>query len=110
MAIIEVSGLSKKYRIGTKLPYKTFRETIMNAITSPARLFKRNGSGGNNTIWAFKDASSISTDHSSYDYNFIAQHSRLIVDTRNAVKGGFWFEQVECGKGVTLQPMGMMLV
>jgi UDP-N-acetyl-D-glucosamine dehydrogenase len=29
----------------------------------------------------------ISTDHSSYDYNFIAQHSRLIVDTRNAMKG-----------------------
>lgn len=29
----------------------------------------------------------ISTDHSSYNYNFIAQHSRLIVDTRNAMKG-----------------------
>lgn len=43
MSIIEVSGLSKKYRIGTKLPYKTLRETLMNAITSPARLFKRNG-------------------------------------------------------------------
>jgi UDP-N-acetyl-D-glucosamine dehydrogenase len=29
----------------------------------------------------------ITTDHSSYDYNFIAQHSRLVVDTRNAMKG-----------------------
>ena len=29
----------------------------------------------------------ISTDHSSYDYNFIAKNSRLIVDTRNATKG-----------------------
>ena len=29
----------------------------------------------------------ISTDHSSYDYRFIAQHSSLIVDTRNAMKG-----------------------
>jgi UDP-N-acetyl-D-glucosamine dehydrogenase len=29
----------------------------------------------------------ISTDHSSYDYNFIAKNSRLIVDTRNAMKG-----------------------
>jgi UDP-N-acetyl-D-glucosamine dehydrogenase len=29
----------------------------------------------------------ISTDHFSYDYNFIAKHSRLIVDTRNAMKG-----------------------
>jgi UDP-N-acetyl-D-glucosamine dehydrogenase len=29
----------------------------------------------------------VSTDHSSYDYAFIARHSRLIVDTRNAMKG-----------------------
>ena len=29
----------------------------------------------------------ISTDHSSYDYDFIANHSRLVVDTRNAMKG-----------------------
>jgi UDP-N-acetyl-D-glucosamine dehydrogenase len=29
----------------------------------------------------------IATDHSAYDYNFIAKHSRLIVDTRNAMKG-----------------------
>ncbi|MBM4137476.1 MAG: nucleotide sugar dehydrogenase [Nitrospira sp.] len=29
----------------------------------------------------------ISTDHSSYDYGFIAEHSRLIIDTRNAMKG-----------------------
>jgi UDP-N-acetyl-D-glucosamine dehydrogenase len=28
----------------------------------------------------------ISTDHSSYDYGFIAKHSRLVVDTRNAMK------------------------
>jgi len=38
--IIEVSGLSKQCRIGTKLPYKTFREAIMNAIISPARFLK----------------------------------------------------------------------
>ena len=29
----------------------------------------------------------ISTDHSSYDYSFIAKQSRLVVDTRNAMKG-----------------------
>ncbi len=29
----------------------------------------------------------ISTDHSSYDYRFIADYSSLIVDTRNAMKG-----------------------
>lgn len=28
----------------------------------------------------------ISTDHSTYDYSFIAKHSNLIVDTRNAIK------------------------
>jgi lipopolysaccharide transport system ATP-binding protein len=57
VSIIEVSGLSKQYHIGTKLPYKSLRETIMNVVTSPARLFKRNGSGENNTIWALKDVS-----------------------------------------------------
>ncbi len=55
--IIKVSGLSKQYRIGIKLPYKTFRETLMNVITSPARLFKGNGSGKDNTIWVLKDVS-----------------------------------------------------
>jgi lipopolysaccharide transport system ATP-binding protein len=29
----------------------------MNVVTSPARLFKRNGSGENSTIWALKDVS-----------------------------------------------------
>ncbi|OQA91052.1 MAG: UDP-N-acetyl-D-glucosamine 6-dehydrogenase [Elusimicrobia bacterium ADurb.Bin231] len=33
------------------------------------------------------DAVLISTDHSVYDYNFILKHSRIIIDTRNAVKG-----------------------
>jgi len=55
--IISVENLSKQYHIGAKVPYKTFRETLMNAITSPARLFKGNGSRENNTIWALKDVS-----------------------------------------------------
>lgn len=29
----------------------------------------------------------IATDHSCYDYNFILQHARLVVDTRNATNG-----------------------
>ena len=29
----------------------------------------------------------IVTDHSDYDYNWIAQHASLVVDTRNAMKG-----------------------
>jgi UDP-N-acetyl-D-glucosamine dehydrogenase len=32
------------------------------------------------------DAVVISTDHTSYDYNWIVKHSRLVVDTRNAIK------------------------
>jgi UDP-N-acetyl-D-glucosamine dehydrogenase len=38
----------------------------------------------------------ISTDHSSYDYNFIAKNSRLVVDIRNAMKGvsGFAKEKI----------------
>jgi len=33
---------------------------------------------------AQQDCVLIATDHSAYDYDFIAQHSKLIVDTRNA--------------------------
>ncbi len=28
----------------------------------------------------------IATDHSAYDYEFIVEHARLVVDTRNATK------------------------
>jgi lipopolysaccharide transport system ATP-binding protein len=57
MSIISVENLSKQYHIGTKLAYMTLRETLMNVITSPARLFKGNGSRENSTIWALKDVS-----------------------------------------------------
>ena len=33
------------------------------------------------------DAVLISTDHSSYDYQFIVDNARLVIDTRNATKG-----------------------
>ena len=33
-----------------------------------------------------QDAVLIATDHSAYDYAFIVQHARLVVDTRNATK------------------------
>ncbi|HEY2895251.1 MAG TPA: nucleotide sugar dehydrogenase [Pirellulales bacterium] len=35
---------------------------------------------------ASQDCVLIATDHSAYDYGFIVQHSRLVVDTRNATK------------------------
>ena len=62
--IIEVLGLSKRYRIGTKMPYKTLRETLMNAVKSPAKLFRLNSSRitdhslqSPDTFWALKDVS-----------------------------------------------------
>jgi UDP-N-acetyl-D-glucosamine dehydrogenase len=35
---------------------------------------------------AEQDCVLVATDHTAYDYDFIVQHSRLIVDTRNATK------------------------
>jgi UDP-N-acetyl-D-glucosamine dehydrogenase len=32
------------------------------------------------------DAVLISTDHSSYDYQFIVDNAKLVIDTRNATK------------------------
>jgi len=36
---------------------------------------------------ASQDCILIATDHSAYDWNFVAKHARLIVDTRNATLG-----------------------
>ncbi len=33
-----------------------------------------------------QDCTLIATDHTAYDYDFIVQHSQLVVDTRNATK------------------------
>jgi UDP-N-acetyl-D-glucosamine dehydrogenase len=35
---------------------------------------------------ASQDCVLIATDHSAYDYSFIVQNARLVVDTRNATK------------------------
>jgi UDP-N-acetyl-D-glucosamine dehydrogenase len=36
---------------------------------------------------AAQDCVLIATDHTAYDYKFIVEHARLVVDTRNATKG-----------------------
>ncbi len=60
---IRADGLSKIYRIGRRLPYKTLRDTLADAITAPFRwmptLLKSDGSrnGDQPTIWALKDVS-----------------------------------------------------
>jgi len=35
---------------------------------------------------AAQDCVVIATDHSAYDYSFIVEHSKLVLDTRNATK------------------------
>ena len=35
---------------------------------------------------AAQDCVLIATDHSAYDYDFIVEHSPLVLDTRNATK------------------------
>ena len=37
-------------------------------------------------LLASQDCVLIATDHTAYDYDFIVEHSRLVVDTRNATK------------------------
>ncbi len=37
-------------------------------------------------LLASQDVVLIATDHTAYDYDFIVQHSRLVLDTRNATK------------------------
>lgn len=62
---IKVEGLSKQYRIGgPQEEYRTFRDTFMNAITSPFRKARdlmrgvHTGAAGlTETIWALKDIS-----------------------------------------------------
>lgn len=50
--VIAVEKLGKKYHIGSRLPYKTLRESIMNLMARP---FKRLETS--DAIWALKDVS-----------------------------------------------------
>src|SRR5438445_12978178 len=57
---IRVRGLSKQFQIGRlKRPYKTLRESLVDAIKVPHRLIQRLQSESQNsrpaTIWALKD-------------------------------------------------------
>ncbi len=50
--IIKVDGLSKKYRLGATHGYKTFRESLVNAVKAP---FSK--SREREEVWALKDVS-----------------------------------------------------
>jgi lipopolysaccharide transport system ATP-binding protein len=50
---IRVSGLSKRFRIGERVRYKSLRESIQNAVAAPFRRGRR----PKETIWALRDVS-----------------------------------------------------
>lgn len=58
--VIRVENLSKLYRIGERIPYKTLRDSIANVFASSLRKMKRSQKAKNedpNYIWALKDVS-----------------------------------------------------
>lgn len=70
---LRVAGLSKQYRIGKQERYRTFRDTISDALTAPLRrtagLLRGNASAAANLtqpIWALRDI------------NFEVQHGEVI--------------------------------
>ena len=52
--IIEVKGVSKRYRIGEKQRYYSFRDTLVDLATAP---FKQKNKIRDNAFWALKDIS-----------------------------------------------------
>lgn len=57
--IIKVENLSKRYRIGARESYKTFRETLVDSVKAPFRRIANLGKPvpEAETIWALKDVS-----------------------------------------------------
>jgi lipopolysaccharide transport system ATP-binding protein len=57
---IRVENLSKLYRIGQREPYKTLRDVLTKAFSTPFRLLRPTTNTQNpipNYIWALKDVS-----------------------------------------------------
>ena len=59
---IRCESLAKQYRIGEREPYRTLRDAITNAVTSPRRLLRSSGRDSSNgskglNFWALKDVS-----------------------------------------------------
>ncbi|MGA2584721.1 MAG: ABC transporter ATP-binding protein [Tepidisphaeraceae bacterium] len=53
---IKIEGLGKRYRIGQRKKYKTFRESIVSAATSPFRRLTGNpGENGEASFWALRE-------------------------------------------------------
>jgi lipopolysaccharide transport system ATP-binding protein len=55
---IRVVGLGKRYRIGApSMNYRTLRETFIDVLHAPSRLFHMAAGSNMNAIWALKDVS-----------------------------------------------------
>jgi lipopolysaccharide transport system ATP-binding protein len=57
---IQISGLSKRYRIGIRDKHPTIRETLMSVVSAPLRKVRhwisgKDGSNGAEWIWALRD-------------------------------------------------------
>jgi lipopolysaccharide transport system ATP-binding protein len=60
--VIQIENVSKLYHIGERKPYKTLRESLMKALTSPSRLARQATKPplippGEREIWALRDVS-----------------------------------------------------
>jgi len=57
--VIKIEGLGKQYRIGKRVLYKTFRESIADAAAAPFRRLARRSTASSRreTFWALKDVS-----------------------------------------------------
>ena len=56
---IQVRHLGKRYQLGPRLPYRTLRESVTDALRAPLRKLRRPRPGNNGTdhFWALKDVS-----------------------------------------------------
>jgi ABC-type polysaccharide/polyol phosphate transport system ATPase subunit len=55
--VIQAEGLGKRYRIGRGPRYHTLRDSLADALRSPARLWHRSHRGAQDTFWALRDVS-----------------------------------------------------
>src|ERR1700709_674561 len=56
-SMIEVRNLSKRYRVGPRLRYRTLRESIVETLNAPIRKLRGHQSPGTEDFWALSDVS-----------------------------------------------------
>jgi lipopolysaccharide transport system ATP-binding protein len=54
---VRVEGLSKQYRIGTRVSNRTLREALISAARAPLAWFNVKSKQDENTFWALNDIS-----------------------------------------------------